>query len=108
MLSSKSLTVLVKPSITRVRVLIRDVVRGEETKLAHHSCDSLRLIFSVGIALSHCIKQVTGAFLSVTQQIYIKCSSLPGMVLAAGDTVRNKTNEFPEPMGLNSLKQLHK
>lgn len=57
-LSSKSSAVLVKPSIPPARVLIRDVVTGEESDLAYHSCDSLPRIFSVGIAL--CLYQAGG------------------------------------------------
>ena len=49
---------------------------------------------------SHCIQQATRVLLLCTGQIHIESSSMPGMVLAAGDRVINKTSKFPNPWGL--------
>lgn len=68
----------------------------------------LLLISSLQELLSHCIKQGAMAILSFTQQIHNKCSSAPVMVLASGDTVRNKTTCFPGLWGLYSSEEIDK
>ena len=99
-LSSKSLAVLTKPSVPPVRALIREAVKGEEAELApHHSCDPLPHLFPPGIALS--LYQAGGwshAFIHLTNIHRMFFYARRGSSL--WDTVRNKTREFPTPMGL--------
>lgn len=89
-----------KPPTPPVRALIMDAVKGEESEpVPYHPCDPPPRPFPAGTALS--LYQAGGCgILSFTQQIHIKCSSAPVMVLASGDTVRNKTTCFPDLWGL--------
>lgn len=82
-----------------VRALIRSEVTGEESERApHHPCDPVRRLLPARIALTVSSKGLETSFHSLN-----KCTSnalLLGMVLAAGDTVRDKTGEVPRPMEL--------